>query len=137
MAATQYAPAPTWHPCPEALHEGHIVHTRAPVPQAWVQDTTGKSPSELFGYTPAEREAVLAHHEAGHAIVWELLGIPVEHITHGGVEGYENLGAATCATGDSHLLAGVLIGLAAGHVAEARFIAEAGLYTPKRAWAAQ
>lgn len=125
-------PTTTWHPEPDSLCEGHVVHTRNPIPDAWEQG--GIDTAALTRYTPAQRSAALAHHEAGHAVAWTLCGVEVERITLGGPGG---LGAAVHPRSDGCAVSSLLVGLAAGHVAEARFLAEAGLYTPERAWAAE
>lgn len=134
MPATVSAPTTTWHPDPRSLCDGHLVHTRNPIPRAWEQAPPEATTHLLTDYTPAQQAAALAYHEAGHAIVWDLCGVKVDRIALGEVE---SLAASTHPREDEYHLDSVLLGLAAGYVAEARFLAEAGLYNPERAWATE
>ncbi|MET9712570.1 hypothetical protein [Nocardiopsis alba] len=134
MPTAAYTRRTTWHPDPESLCDGHLVHTRNPIPRAWEQAPAEATTHLLTDYTPAQQAAALAYHEAGHAIVWDLCGVTVDRIALGEVEG---LAASTSPREDEYPLESVLVGLAAGYVAEARFLAEAGLYTPERAWATE
>lgn len=120
----------TWHPDPDHPYRGHIIHTRNPIPRAWAEGAYGYSSGDVADYTPAQHAASLAYHEAGHAVVMDMLGVEVLGIT-----GHAD--SACVDISNDNPLHGLLVGLAAGHEADGLFLAEAGLYTPERAWAAE
>ncbi len=127
----------TWHPDHANPCQGHTVHTRSPIPRAWLEGPTGFSSDQVANYNPAQHLAVAAYHEAGHAAVLDLCGVqPSRIVTAANPE--EGGGHAFVQTaGEDHSLSALLAGIAAGHVAEIRFLNEAGLYSLERAWAAE
>lgn len=112
------------------------VRTRAPEPKAWTENPD-QDLDHITRLTPDQRRAALAHHEAGHAVTFTTLGIPVDKIAyHGGDT--TGLGAATYITPETrYTIDGALTGLAAGCAAELLWLHEAGLHTPERAWATE
>lgn len=135
MPATVHAPRTTWYPDHQSPYKGHIVHTRSPIPRAWKEASPGVSSGQLANYTPAQQLAVSAYHEAGHAAVLDLCGVEPARIVK--AENAEETDAFVQPVGSEHLLNALLVGVAAGHMSEIRFLAEAGLYTPERAWVAE
>ncbi|MGQ4271026.1 hypothetical protein [Nocardiopsis changdeensis] len=128
-------PATRWHLGSDCAPDSPV-RTRAPEPEAWTQDPD-QDLSRIIRLTPDQRRAALAHHEAGHAVAFTTLGIPVDKIVYHGVDG-TGLGAATHTEGGrTYSIDGALVGLAAGCVAELLWLREAGLLTPERAWAAE
>lgn len=130
------APCTTWHPDHKNPNRGHTVHTRNPIPRAWATAKDGFSTKDVTRYTPAQERAAFAYHEAGHAIAMDLCGVRTKQITKQ-AQDKGGLYAVVQTSGDDHPLDGLLVSAAAGHVAEVRFMREAGLYTPERAWAAE
>lgn len=127
---------PLWHPVSDAdPGADHVIHTLTPEPASWTQGPVGITTQDLIDLTPAQQRAALAHHEAGHAAVFTLCGVDVDRITYQETDDLE--ARVHLVGGREYSVEALLIGLAAGWTAEVRWLEEAGLYTPVRAWAAE
>ncbi|MEW1911540.1 hypothetical protein AB0442_24355 [Kitasatospora sp. NPDC085895] len=116
-----------WH-----YDEESGMFTRHPVPDLPGETTL----CQVLSLPDAELRRGIAVHEAGHAVVLLALGIPIETIAIGSpdddVDGFVRVAGTHRAALDD-----LLVMCAAGERAQDRWLREAGLWSPTRAWAVE
>jgi hypothetical protein len=110
--------------------------TRNPVPAAWLAPAP-VSVDQIMDLSPDQERRMVCTHEAAHAVMYMAYGHRVESITvHGDQEthGYKAEVIPAPAYGDWIEFA---LHTACGERASDRWLREAGLWTPERAWAVE
>jgi hypothetical protein len=113
-----------------------VALTRNPVPAAWLSPIP-VSVDQIMALTPDQERRMVCTHEAAHAVVYMAYGHRIEYIAV-----HEDQGEHGC---KAEMIPAVAYGewwefalhTACGERASDRWLREAGLWTPERAWAVE